>query len=160
MMEHSEEEIARFVSENRDLIEMMMDRAEKRREDDYERLRYRLDGDVHRARSRVDRDVHRAEDTFREVFEAFADPEVQRHFVTMGMNFVMGMSALMQRMPGPDYLKSTASDFESGWRKAACGVNRDCEVRKRKIDIDGGAVKVPIEDSESERWTSSKARRP
>ena len=159
-MEHSEEEIARYVSENRDLIEMMMDRAERRREDDYERLRERLDGDVLRARDRMDRDVHRAEDTFREALEAFADPEVQRHFVTMGMNFFMGMSALMQRMPGPDCLKSTASDFESGWRKAACVSNRDCEARRRRIDIDDGAVKVPIDDSESERWTSSRARRP
>jgi hypothetical protein len=148
-MEHSEEEIQRFVDENRDLIEVMMDRAapEGRNvgEPSGDRIRSRVEEDALRARARMEKDTRRAEDAFREVFEAFADPEVQRHFMSMGMSFFLGVSALMRRMPAPDFVKSTASDMESSWKEAACRSNEGCSARRRRIDIDDGVSKMPID---------------
>ncbi len=159
-MGYSDEEVQKFVEENRDIIEMLMARKESSEEagaHDKERARrYRVDAeeginrareradssrsrfeeDILWARDRADESRDRMEGAFRDTYEAFTDPEVQKHFMTMGLNFMMGMSALMQRMPGPDFMKDAASGMESSWKKASCSSNADCSARKRKIDIE------------------------
>ncbi len=169
-MGYSDEEVQKFVEENRDIIEMLMARKEssgeaeaqdKERggsrhssaEESINRARERADSsrsrfeeDILWARGRADESRDRMESAFRDTYEAFTDPEVQKHFMTMGLNFMMGMSALMQRMPGPDFMKDAASGMESNWKKASCSSNADCSAKKRKIDIEESepAAVVPI----------------
>jgi len=50
----------------------------------------------------------KAKETAEDVFKAFNDPDVQRHFMKMGIEFMMGMSALMKVMPFPDFVKDMA----------------------------------------------------
>ena len=160
-MGYSDEEIQKFVEENRDIIEVLMARRDARDEADADDIkekagakrsriqedmgrvrdraddtRYRLEEDIEWARYRVDQNRERMEGAFRETYEAFTDPEVQKHFMTMGLNFIMGMSAFMRKMPGPDFVKEAASDMETSWKKASCSSNTECSARKRKIDIE------------------------
>ncbi len=125
-----------------------MDRFRDRAEES----RYRFEDDLRWARYRADQNRARVEDTFTDVYEAFTDPEVQKCFMTMGFNFVMGMSALMRKMPGPGFAKDAAEGFETSWRKASCSANPDCGVRKKKIEIDDdkptGAVQIKFDEEE------------
>ena len=133
----------------RSRIEEDMDRARRRADG----TRYRIEEDIEWARTRADQNRGRVEQSFRETYEAFTDPEVQKHFMTMGLNFIMGMSAFMQRMPGPDFVKEAASGMESSWKKASCSSNADCSARKRtRIEIEddkpSGAVPITFDEDE------------
>ncbi len=177
-MQHTDEEIYRFVEENRDLIEAMMDRAEGResfgmggyrdcrgREDDYRRpsrfsdyARRRAAEDFYWARERAMHDRMKCEDSFRTAFDAFNDPEVQKYFMTMGMNFMMGMSALIQKMPGPEIMKNAASGMEDSWKEASRSA-----PRQDRAGADDGETpgRVPIKfESDGERSRGRCVRRP
>ena len=160
-MQHTDEEIYRFVEENRDLIEAMIDRAEGRDSfgmgscrdyrgrEDYrchpgrftEYARRRAAEDVYWAKERAAYDRMRCEDSLRSSIDAFNDPEVQKYFMTMGMNLIMGLSALMQKMPGPEIMKNAASGMEDSWREVSRAA-----PKQRKTEGDDGETpgKVPI----------------
>lgn len=56
--------------------------------------------------------------------------------MNMGVEFFMGMSALMSKIPVPDYVREGLDSTQSNWRKANCRANEDCSVRKpKKVDI-------------------------
>ena len=154
-MGYSDEELQRFVEENREAIERLM--ASRASSDaggssgPGRKGEAWFEEDFDRFRNRAEEDRERMEDAFRGVYEAFADPEVQKHFMTMGLNFVMGMSALLQRMPAPGFVKETASGMEASWKKSACGANADCGVKKKKIEITDDAPSQ-IRFDEEERY--------
>ena len=134
----SEEEFEAFIRQNRDLIERMIDlqRGAVRGFTDSESEAAREVRD--RVYDRVDYGRSRAEDAARAFMGMVTDPEVQRHFMNMGMEFMMGMSALMSKAPMPDFMKDGISSTESGFRNAACRSNADCSARTgpKKVDID------------------------
>ena len=78
------------------------------------------------------------------MFAAVTDPEVQKHFMNMGVEFFMGMSAIMSKVPMPDYVKEGLDRTQSNWRSANCRANEDCSARK-------GPKKVDITDDEEPR---------
>ncbi len=124
-MGYSDEEIEAFIKENRELIEKLMDRKESES--------CRGESGETRTGRKIHEEREKAESMFRDTYYAFTDPEVQKYFMRMGMDLMMGMSALIQRIPGPDFMKNTAADMETSWKEAASST---CGVKKGKINID------------------------
>lgn len=132
----TEEEIQKFVSENRELIESIMRLQREGVVEATSAARDATKEAVAFAHDSADAARARAEDFGRAAYSMFMDPEVQRHFMTMGMEFMLGLSAMMQRAPIPDFVKDTAGSTERTFKSAACRANEDCGARKvQKVDI-------------------------
>ena len=116
----TDEDLDRFVSDNRDFIERIMS---SRREDIF-----RMPA------AAAELTKIRGERFFRETAEALANSDVQRHFMASGFEILAGLTALVQASPTPDFIKDAVSDFDKNLRAAACRTNEDCLV-KRKIKI-------------------------
>ncbi len=132
----TEEEIRRFVSENRELIESIMRLQREGMVEATAAARDATRDAMGFAQDSAQEARARAEEFGRAAYDMFMDPEVQRHFMTMGMEFMLGLSAMMQKAPIPDFVKETAGSTERNMRAAACKTNEDCGARKvQKVDI-------------------------
>lgn len=132
----SEQEFEDFVARNRDLIERMI-QLQKGAATEFVGAERELAREAYGyARGYADRGRTRTEDAIRGAYNAFTDPEVQRHFVNMGMEFFMGMSALMERAPMPDAVRDGYRTAEESVRDAACR-SRDCgrRTQPQKVSI-------------------------
>lgn len=114
----TDEDLDRFVSDNRDFIERIMS---SRRED-----LFRMPA----AAAELTR--IRGERFFRETAEALANSDVQRHFMMAGLEFLAGLSVLIQNSPLPEYVKKAANETEFNARQTACMNNKDCPAKKKK----------------------------
>ena len=87
----------------------------------------------------------KAKDTAQEMFNAFTDPEVQKHFMAMGMEFMMAVSALISAMPVPEKMKDMAAKAEEARKKAEDMAKnrsgRDPDASPEKIEIKPAAKK-------------------
>ena len=120
-MAGTEEEFQDFVAKNRDLIEKIM---VLQKEGVIEVASAGRDA-AHEAAHVVDDARVRAEDFAKATYSMFMDPEVQKHFMAMGMELFMGLSAMMQKAPVPDFV-----------REAACKANDQCGRSKvQKVEI-------------------------
>lgn len=76
----------------------------------------------------------------KDVTGAFADEDVQRHFVRMGMELMMGISALVDAMPKPgivDEAVKKASEVKKNASREYCASNPDCPRRTvKKIELE------------------------
>jgi hypothetical protein len=114
----TDEDLDRFVRENREFIERMM----SSRSEDLFRM----------PAAAAELTKIKSEKFFRETAEALANPEVQKHFMMAGLEFMAGLSALVKMSPLPDYVKEAASETESNVRQTACMNNKDCPVKNKK----------------------------
>ena len=105
---------------------------------------------AHYAKEKTDETAEAAkektEEFMKTTYNMFTDPGVQKHFMAMGIEFMSGMSALMQKAPAPDFVKDAASGMESNWKQSTCRKNDECAARKAKAQ----KVKVDV-DPEPER---------
>lgn len=132
-----DEEFEDFVRKNRDLIERMIE-LQKGSVHDFADAEKAIAVEAYsQARDAADRGRVRTEDALRAAISTITDPEVQRHFMNMGLEFFMGMSALMQRAPMPDAVREGISSTELNMRDAACRSNDGCAARSapKKVDI-------------------------
>ena len=84
------------------------------------------------------------EDFMKTTYDMFNDPAIQKHFMSMGIEFMSGMSALMQKAPMPDVVKEAAADMEKNWKQTTCRKNDQCaakraKAQKVKVDVDPDA---------------------
>lgn len=153
-MSGTEEEFRRFVEENRDLIERMMDLQREGAADLASAGRDTLKEAVRSREAAAEEARARAEEFAREAYSMFTDPEVQRHFMAMGMELIMGISAMMQRAPVPDFVKDAAGTTERTWKTSACRANEDCGARKGpqrvEVSTSEGPTEIKVEDSAEE----------
>ncbi len=73
----------------------------------------------------------------KEITNAVFDPEVQKHFMRMGVEFALGMSALFDAMPKPDFMKEAADKASKNKEKLSkefCDANPNC-ARKKKSSV-------------------------
>jgi hypothetical protein len=113
----TDEEIERFVTDNREIIGRMMDSQ--------------------RGNARAAELSRRSEEFFVSVYSMFADPEVQRHFMASGLEFIEGMKVLIGNAPVPGFVRTAATDFGRSARTMACRANKDCPAKAaRKIKIE------------------------
>lgn len=121
----TEEEFEEFVTRNRDLIERMIE-MQKGAAGDFVTAERAVARDAYGfARGLADESRERAEEFAHAAYSAFTDPDVQRHFVNMGLEFFMGMSALMEKAPMPGAVRDGIRGAEGTVRRAACSTG-DC----------------------------------
>lgn len=149
----TEEDFQRFVEENRDLIEKMM---ALQKDGTIEIVSAGRDA-AHEAERAAEEAKRRAEDFAKATYSMFTDPEVQRHFMAMGMELFMGISTMMQKAPVPDFIKETAEGTERSWRSTACRTNEDCSARPKpqRVDINtdqksDGPTEIKVTDYSKE----------
>lgn len=129
----TEEEFRDFVEKNRDLIEKIM---LLQKEGVIEVASAGRDA-AHEAEKAAEEAKRKAEDFAKATYSMFTDPEVQRHFMAMGMELFMGVSAMMQKAPLPDFIKDAAEGTEKSWKSSACRANDECGAKPhmQKVDI-------------------------
>ena len=144
-MAGTEEEFQDFVAKNRDLIEKIM---VLQKEGVIEVASAGRDA-AHEAAHVVDDARVRAEDFAKATYSMFMDPEVQKHFMAMGMELFMGLSAMMQKAPVPDFVREAAGSTERNWKDSA-RLQGQRPVRKVEgpegRDQQGRALRRPLRD--------------
>ena len=121
-MGFTDDEIDEFVRENRALIEKMMERWKDETEDVAGAGRKA----AHDAYDEAERTKGRIEEAAKQTYDMFMDPEVQKHFIAMGMELLAGISAMISKAPIPDRFKEEAADVEDNLKRTACAKNENC----------------------------------
>lgn len=83
----------------------------------------------------------KTEDFMKTTYNMINDPTVQKHFMSMGIEFMAGLSELMQKAPAPDFVKDAAAGMEQNWKQSTCRKNDQCAAKKAKaqkvkVDVD------------------------
>lgn len=153
-----DEEFERFVLENMNRIRsVMMDQESKiedRESDDISRAerfaKERIDDAQRFAKDEKSKFEEfakdkraKSEDVIKDIFLAVTNPTVQKHFITMGIEFMMGMQSLIEAMPFPDSVKvgmDVANEAKDSFTDNYCDVNTKCKYKKKdgveKIELD------------------------
>lgn len=149
-MATTDEEFQDFVANNRELIELMMRMKDQApAADKVEGTASRIVKAVDEAEANADRMRQKTEEFIQDTYKMVMHPDVQRHFMKMGMEFMMAVSAMMQNAPTPDFMKESVADMEKNWKKTSCSMNEECEVRKSNKPN-----KVTIESEEPRKTVS------
>lgn len=135
MIMATDEEIDRFVAENRELIERMMrvqkDNLERTSEIGKEFTVMAMESTFLAAET-----VRKKSEEFvKSTYETITNPVVQKHFMTAGMEFLAGLSTLVETAPVPSMVKATAQDFEKNLKNAACKANEDCPAKAERLKV-------------------------
>ena len=84
--------------------------------------------------------AEKVKQSMKDVASAFLNPEVQRHFINMGLELMMGVSALVEAMPKPKIVEEVvekASEAKANASKQYCAKNPDCPRKaSKKIELD------------------------
>lgn len=133
----TEEEFQAFVSQNKDLIERMIALQKGAAGEFIGAEKDIVRGAYDHTRELADQGRAHADELIQSTISMVTDPEVQRHFMNMGMEFFMGMAAMMQKAPMPAAVRNGIDAAGSGMRDAACRANQDCGARKapQKVSI-------------------------
>ena len=131
----TDEEFEAFVANNRDLIERMIETQKSAAREFVDAERDAARQAYGHARGFADESRARAEDLARTAYSAFTDPEVQRHFVNMGLEFFMGMSALMERAPMPAPVRDGFRSTEATMKDAACRARECRRETPKRVEI-------------------------
>lgn len=72
----------------------------------------------------------------KQFFTAVTSEEVQKHFIKMGMELYLGLSAVFDAIPKPDFVDKAAekaSEVRSNASKEYCANNKDCPKKKSSV---------------------------
>ena len=139
MSGYSEEEFQSFIKQNRDLIERMMSLQKQAAVETLSAGREIAPEAVGSAVDTADKAKEKTEEFVKTTYNMFTDPEVQKHFMTMGMEFMAGMSSMFQKAPMPEFVKDAAGGVEKNWKQSACKNNDECarkKATKQKVTIE------------------------
>jgi len=140
-------ELEKFLKENKEMMKRLFSEEREMVEsffkEEKEYFKGTFDEEQKKTEEFFKEQRKKAKETGEEVFKAFADPEVQKHFMKMGMEFMMGMSALISAMPFPDIVKDMAGKAEKAGKSAD---NARSGSRPEKIEIEI----TPKKDSKDE----------
>ncbi|MGN0098428.1 MAG: hypothetical protein ACI38Y_03775 [Candidatus Methanomethylophilaceae archaeon] len=151
MTDYSEEEFQSFIKQNRDLIEKMMSLQKKAAVETLSAGREITHEAVDSMVDTAEKAKDKTEEFVKTTYNMFTDPDVQKHFMSMGMEFMAGMSAMMQKAPMPDFVKDTAGGMEKNWKQSACKNNDECARKKsskQRVNIEVDPQPVRTETSE------------
>ena len=139
MSGYSEEEFQSFIKQNSDLIERMMSLQKQAAVETLSAGREIAHEAVGSAVDTADKAKEKTEEFVKTTYNMFTDPEVQKHFMTMGMEFMAGMSSMFQKAPMPEFVKDAAGGVEKNWKQSACKNNDECarkKATKQKVTIE------------------------
>ena len=123
MSDMSDEELRQFLKDNKERIEAIMAEDEKT--------------NLERPKEKASEKKDNAEDTIKEMYDALMNPEAHRHFIRMGMEFFMGMSEILDKVPVPKPVRKFKEDIEESKAKAQnemCRSNENCAFKKSQDD--------------------------
>jgi len=148
---YKDPELDRFFHENKEMIEELL-------KEEREMFKTVFKAEKEKMESMVEEKKAKAKETSQQMMGMFADPEVQKHFMTMGMEFLLGMSALIQASPLPDAFKDVVNKTEetgkaSSERSRKSGTGTKTESKVSKVDIKDNTKK---ETTPRKRTTKTK----
>ncbi len=145
MTQMTDEELRQFLRENKERIaELIKDETEFAK-DVGDEVKGAVDSTADRIKEKVSEGKGRAEETFKDIYKAVMDPVAHRHFVRMGLEFFMGLSAIMDKMPVPSSVKEFREDVEASRasvQKEFCKANPNCAAKKNGNDEDIERIEI------------------
>ncbi|MDR3206648.1 MAG: hypothetical protein LBT41_06130 [Candidatus Methanoplasma sp.] len=129
---YSDPDLERFFRENRRMVERII-REEK------EILFETVKAEKKKAEDEIDKQSERVKGFAVDAFAAINDPEVQRHFTAVGIEFLMGLNALIQAAPIPDHVKDLVNSTEHQAQRSAGAAKRaarETKTEPEKVNID------------------------
>jgi len=147
-------ELEKFLKENKEMLERLF-REERELvkelfKEEKEFFRGSFDEECAKAEEFAKEKKKKAEETAQEMFYAFTDPEVQKHVMSMGFEFMMAAAAFVKAMPIPDAFKDMVDRSDDARKKAY----RD-SARRNKETEPSGPEKINI-DSAPKKTSSAK----
>jgi hypothetical protein len=139
----SDEELEKLILENGERVKKIMREHRDQLCDD-------LENDGVEAFESIKHDVKKtkkaAKENAKQMTDAFFDPEVQKHFMNVGIEMAMGFESLLRAMPKPKFAEDAMNEAESARdnvQKAYCSTNPNCQ--KKGKDNSGKVKKIEIE---------------
>ncbi|MDR1690419.1 MAG: hypothetical protein LBR42_01070 [Candidatus Methanoplasma sp.] len=112
-------ELEKFFRENKEMIERLLKEEKVRLERLFKEEKESFKSAIEEEQAKAEEQKKKAKEAVQGVFNAFTDPEVQKHFMKMGMEFVMGVNALVKAMPFPEGFRDMADKAEEARKSAA-----------------------------------------
>jgi len=137
--EYEDPELERFVRENNEMIKKLL-KVQK----DLAKETFKEEKD--RVEELIEYQKAKTKEVAEGVVTMFTDPDVQKHFMAVGLELFMGINALMKAAPLPDAVKdamSKAEDVKDETSKNFCKVNPNCakKPKTQKVNITDGDIK-------------------
>ena len=148
-------ELEKFLKENKEMLERLFseekEMMEKLFKEGKSSFKETFDKECEKAEDFAKEKKEKAKEKAEQVFNAFTDPDVQKHFLVMGMEFMMGMNALIRAMPFPDFVKEAAGKAEET-RKGASEEFSKAEKSKPNSGVEKIHIKMTAkkDDTDSE----------
>lgn len=139
MSQITDEELKQLLRDNKERILELIDDEKEFARDVGDEVRECADSAADRIKGKVSEKKDRAEDTFKDIYKAVMDPNAHRHFVRMGLEFFLGLSAIMEKMPMPTAVKEVREDIENSRtavQKEFCKANENCAAKKQRDDVE------------------------
>lgn len=130
----TDEELRQFLKDNMTRIQSMLAEEKDCVEEIAGDLRDNLGTAKDDLKRKVSEKKDSVEDTAKEIYHAIMDPAAHKHFVRMGLEFALGISAVMDKMPMPDMVRKFREDMQESRndaQKEFCKTNEDCAARNR-----------------------------
>jgi len=128
----TDEEINRFVSENRELVERIMESQRESIDFAADMGRDAISTAFKSTFIMADYMRQRTELFIDTVLSTITDPEIQNHFMNAGMEVMTGLTSIVQKAPLPSDMREAAIDLNKNMRMAACRANKDCPVKAER----------------------------
>lgn len=146
MKDISDEELLKFISENKDrLIQYMKTEGINLVDVTRKNVKEGV-SKVNEAATNIKDDLEPEIETIRnntkEFINAFTNEDVQRHLIRSGMEFMLAIGTILDAIPKPEFVSKAyekASDLKSNINKEYCANNEDCPKKTeklKKIEID------------------------
>jgi hypothetical protein len=143
---YTDPELERFLRENKEMVMRLFKEEKGMMENLFKEekgmFRGAFDEEKARAEDYADKGKEKAKEKAQEVFNAFTDPEVQKHFMAMGIEFMLAMNALVGAMPFPEGVKDMAEKAKEArkksaenYSKASSGRGKEDQAPPEKINI-------------------------
>ena len=133
MVDMTDAELKQFLKDNAARIKELLADEKEIADDIRDGLKTDLGRSAEKMKDKLSEKKDKAEDKFKDVYKAVMDPTAHRHFVRMGLEFFMGLSAIMDKMPVPTPFKEFREDVEAskeGIQKEFCKANPNCAAKK------------------------------
>jgi len=135
---YTDPELERFLRENKEMVMRLFKEERKIMaklfDEEKDCFKEVFDEEKAKAEEFAEKSKDKAKETAQEMFNAFTDPEVQRHFMAMGMEFMLAVSALFSAMPFPDGIKDMAQKAEEARKNATDNFSKASAGRSNKKD--------------------------
>ena len=145
MVDMTDEELKQFLKENSARIKELLADEKDLAEDIRDGLKTDLGKSADRVKEKLSEEKEKVGDAFKDVYKAIMDPTAHRHYVRMGLEFFMGLSAIMDKMPVPSSVKEFREDVEAsraGVQKEFCKANPNCAAKKNGNDEDIERIEI------------------